>query len=231
MTVSHLSIAEIFLRLGLTCLASVVLGFERESHGRAAGLRTTLLVGTAAAVAMILSESYYLRISEAVAGGWRPDPGRLAAGVLTGMGFLGAGAIIRQDNVIRGVTTAAVLWFVTVLGLAFGCGQIALGLIGFAIALVILLLLPSFGAFIKNDWYATVAISFRMDGPTENDIRRIVESFAIKIKDADMEYDLKEGRKTVRYFLKFKKGELVSLSHRVVTELARQPGILQVKWT
>src|SRR4051812_46537490 len=101
---------DLVLRLGAALVASAAIGLERESHGRAAGLRTTVLVGVAAAIAMGLSEAPYLGVASSGTGTWRPDPMRLAAGVLTGMGFLGAGTIIKEGNMVRGVTTAATLW-------------------------------------------------------------------------------------------------------------------------
>src|SRR5690349_14046898 len=116
-----LSFPEILLRIGLAFAAGFVIGFERSGRGRPAGLRTTILTSVVAATAMIVSEKLFMESGAAVTGGnWRPDPARLGAGVLTGIGFLGGGTIMRHDNVIRGVTTAACLWFVTVLGLAFG---------------------------------------------------------------------------------------------------------------
>ena len=144
-----LSTPDILLRVGSALIAGLIVGFERESHGRAAGLRTTILVSVASALAMILSEHLY-RMSGDIQT-WRPDPARLAAGILTGMGFLGAGTIIRQDNVIRGVTTAAVLWFVSVLGLIFGSGYFILGFLGVLVALLTLFVLPGLENFIKNN--------------------------------------------------------------------------------
>ncbi len=88
---SHLSANDLFLRLGLALLAGSVIGFERESHGRAAGLRTTILVCVASAMAMILSESIFMASNANSVLSWRSDPARLAAGVLTGMGFFGSG--------------------------------------------------------------------------------------------------------------------------------------------
>lgn len=88
---------EILLRIGLTLVAGFILGIERERHGRAAGLRTTLLVSLSACAVMIISDSFYVK-SLAIVGSepaWHPDPARLAAGALSGMGFLGAGVIIR----------------------------------------------------------------------------------------------------------------------------------------
>lgn len=220
---------DVLARLGCALVAGFVLGFERESHGRAAGLRTTLLVCVAAALAMIISGSFYTE-SEETSLTWRPDPARLAAGVLTGMGFLGAGAIIRQDNVVRGVTTAAVLWFVTMLGLAFGKGHFALGGIGFLIAIIILFVLPSLEGIIKNDWYASLTVVLQLDASSEKEIKQLLEKQGVKVKEVDMEYDLLKKQKTLHFSLKFKKNNLLALSGEVVHRLVDQPGVIQVKW-
>jgi len=97
---------------------SGVIGFEREVHGRAAGLRTHILVCVGSALIMLTSlyifDIYISRVSL--------DPTRLATGVITGIGFLGAGTIIRSGASIKGLTTAASIWAVAGVGLAVGCG-------------------------------------------------------------------------------------------------------------
>ena len=124
----------IALRLVLTIVAGVLIGFNRGGQGEPAGLRTTLLVCLAASIAMLQAN---LLLGTA---GRSPDSYvildlmRLPLGILTGVGFIGAGAIFRQNDLLRGVTTAATLWFVTVIGLCFGGGQIGLGVAGTAIA-------------------------------------------------------------------------------------------------
>ena len=150
---------DIFLRLGTALLIGLALGLEREKRGRAAGLRTTTLVAFAAA--LVLSE--WLPTARAAAGTFGGDPARLAAGVLAGMGFLGAGVIIRQDTLIRGVTTAAVLWTACILGLAAGSGNLGLALGSTAAVLGVLLGLPFIERKMDNDAYVTITVE--MDGP------------------------------------------------------------------
>jgi putative Mg2+ transporter-C (MgtC) family protein len=111
---------EIAIRLGLTLVAGVLIGFNRWEHGKGAGLRTTTLVGLAACVAMI-----QVNLLLPLAG--RPsdsfvmnDLMRLPLGVLTGVGFIGGGAIMRRGDMVIGVTTAATLWLITVIGLCLG---------------------------------------------------------------------------------------------------------------
>lgn len=109
---------QILARLLLATILSGIIGFEREARGRAAGFRTHILVCIGSALIMMTS-IYIFEIFKGVA---TVDPSRIAAQVVVGMGFLGAGAIIRAGETIRGLTTAASLWVVAGIGLAVGCG-------------------------------------------------------------------------------------------------------------
>lgn len=111
---------EIALRLTLTVIAGGLIGLNRGEHGRPAGLRTTLLVCLAASVAMIQTNLLIRTLGKTPDSFVVMDVMRLPLGILSGMGFIGAGAIVRRDNMVLGVTTAATLWFVTVIGLCFG---------------------------------------------------------------------------------------------------------------
>ena len=128
---------EIALRLALTVVAGTLIGLDRGEHGRAAGLRTTLLVCLAAAVAMIQANVLLATAGKTADSFATLDVMRLPLGILTGMGFIGGGAILRRDSLILGVTTAATLWFVTVIGLCFGGGQISLGIAALVLGVVV----------------------------------------------------------------------------------------------
>jgi len=224
---------EILLRVALTVIAGTILGVEREHHGRAAGLRTTLLVSLAACVAMIISDSFYLK-SVADTGGaptWHPDPARLAAGALAGMGFLGAGVIIHQNtHLVRGVTTAATLWFATVVGLSFGAGALGIGIVATLLSTVVLVVLPALEGKIKNDWYSDLTVHVKRDGATLDEVRTVVEAFAIKIKGVDLEEDLVAGERRLTLHLKYKKGRMVSSPGDLTEQLAGLSGIRLVRW-
>jgi len=114
---------EAFVRLALAALAGALIGLEREIRGREAGFRTNLLVALGSALVMIVS-IHFARVPWHPAGGFNitVDPARMAYGVMTGVGFLGAGAIIKQRFGVRGLTTAAGLWCVAATGLAAGLG-------------------------------------------------------------------------------------------------------------
>ena len=207
----------------------MVVGLERESHGRAAGLRTTALACVAAALAMIISEIMYIE-SAATGAAWRPDPARLGAGILTGIGFLGAGTIIRHANVIRGVTTAASLWFVTVVGLAFGSGQFFPGFIGVGIALVTLFVLPEIERHIQSDWYATLTVTLELDALSEDQLKQRLKALGVKVKTVELNYDLVKKQKTVSCELRLKKPDLFEVSRKVVGDLKGCSGVLQIQW-
>ena len=126
------------MRLALTVLAGTLIGINRTERGRPAGLRTTLLVCLAASVAMIQANLLMATAGKTGDSFITLDLMRLPLGILSGMGFIGAGAIVRRDNLVLGITTAATLWFVTVIGLCFGGGQLRLGLAALALGLAVL---------------------------------------------------------------------------------------------
>ncbi len=117
----------------ITVLAGLV-GFERERHGRAAGLRTHILVGLGSCLIMLTS----LYLMEGLSGQVEIDPTRMAAQVISGIGFLGAGTILRFRASVRGLTTAASLWAVAGIGLAVGAGFLVGALAGTAMMLLAL---------------------------------------------------------------------------------------------
>ncbi len=113
-----MGIYEIVFKLTLASILGALIGLERESLNRPAGLRTYTLVCVGSALAMIVSIDIYLQYYHTV----NADPGRIAAQVVSGIGFLGAGTIIREGATVRGLTTAAGLWAVACIGLAVGSG-------------------------------------------------------------------------------------------------------------
>src|SRR5919197_3449003 len=114
----NISDGELILRLALTVLLCGAIGLEREARAQVAGLRTHILVGLGAALFTLVSAYAF----DADKPGSNVDPSRIAAQIVTGIGFLGAGTIIRQGLTVRGLTTAASLWIVAAVGMAAGAG-------------------------------------------------------------------------------------------------------------
>jgi putative Mg2+ transporter-C (MgtC) family protein len=231
-TLAHDLRFEILIRLGLSLIAGLVIGIERESHGRAAGLRTTLIVCLSSCVAMIVSDSFY---RESFNGGppsnWHPDPARLAAGILAGMGFLGAGVIVHQrDHIVRGVTTAATLWFAAIIGLALGAGSIGVGIVSTVLSLIILTIVPRFENRMENDWYSDLSIHFHSHDTSVEHATRIIEKHGIAIKGLDWKENLVDGERLILYHVKYKKGERLTLPGKLITALRDLPDVKNVHW-
>jgi putative Mg2+ transporter-C (MgtC) family protein len=128
-----LSDFELIQRLLLAALIGGLLGLEREIRQKSAGLRTNILIAVGTTLFTLMS--YELADAPGA------DPGRVAAQIVTGVGFLGAGAIMRTDDRIHGLTTAATVWVNAALGVTVGGGEYHLAMIGTAVTLVVLLLL------------------------------------------------------------------------------------------
>lgn len=140
------------VRLLSAMILGGVIGLEREFHGRPAGLRTHIMVCLGAAMLMLIPE----RLSPAL---FRvTDPGRIAAGVITGIGFLGAGAIIRVGDLVRGLTTAACIWFTAAMGVLAGSGLIGLALISAVLGLMVLVVFDRMEQWIPASLYRRIRV-------------------------------------------------------------------------
>lgn len=122
-----LGIGEIFLRLLCAMAVGILIGTEREISNRPAGMRTHVLVALGACVVMLSGQMIFTQYR---AYGANPDPARLAAQVITGVGFLGAGTIMKEGPTVHGLTTAASLWTIACLGIAAGGGYYAIAILG-----------------------------------------------------------------------------------------------------
>jgi putative Mg2+ transporter-C (MgtC) family protein len=136
--VPSLSWGEVLARLALAAVLGAAIGFERELREREAGLRTHLLVCLGAALFTIVSAYGFHEFLTSGGAVVRTDPTRIAAQIVTGIGFLGAGAIIRQGISVRGLTTAATLWVAAAIGMAAGAGYYSGAVLGTVLTLVAL---------------------------------------------------------------------------------------------
>ncbi|MCL2319558.1 MAG: MgtC/SapB family protein [Treponema sp.] len=174
---------DMILRLFLGFLAGAIIGFERSYKRQVAGLRTHILIATGATLLMILS----IYLPEQYAGPRTGDPGRIAAQVVSGIGFLGAGAIIRLGNNVRGLTTAASLWFVAAVGLAIGGGMFVVAGVAEAFGLVTLLILNMVEKKIfPMERYKMLEISFKDNIPSTKETLDIVKAAGIQVQSIDV---------------------------------------------
>jgi putative Mg2+ transporter-C (MgtC) family protein len=133
-----LSLGELILRIALAAALGGAIGAERELRERGAGLRTHLLVSVGSALFTLVSAYGFRGFDYGSQNGIVFDPTRIAAQIVTGIGFLGAGAIIRQGLSVRGLTTAATLWIAAAIGLAAGAGYYSAAVVTTATVLIAL---------------------------------------------------------------------------------------------
>lgn len=151
--------AEAILRLLLAAAVGGLVGIEREVRGRQAGFRTNLLVCVGSALVMIVSIQFANRQwNHSPSFNINIDPARIAYGVMTGVGFLGAGTIVHHGTSVRGLTTAAGLWCVAALGLAAGFGLYMLTFVSCAIVVLGLWLLDYVGRVLPQARYHTIVV-------------------------------------------------------------------------
>jgi putative Mg2+ transporter-C (MgtC) family protein len=151
--------AEVLGRLLLAALLGGAVGLEREIHGRPAGIRTYLILSLGTALLMVLSEYLVVTYHGKYPGiSMQADPGRIAGQAITGIGFLGAGVIIRYQDTVRGLTTAACVWLVCSVGLAVGAGFYVLGVAVTLLTLIALIGLKAGERHMRKDWFEDLEV-------------------------------------------------------------------------
>lgn len=185
---------HLLARLLLASFLGGLIGLEREIHGRPAGFRTHLLVSLGACLFTITSLEVYRTFGNFSGNGpVGVDPGRIAAQVVTGIGFLGAGAIIRERASIRGLTTAACLWVAAALGIACGIGLFWLAISVTLVALVNLLLLKEVERRLTRDTYVMVKVCGEDKGDFLARVYGVLNETGIENVDAKLQKDLEKG--------------------------------------
>jgi putative Mg2+ transporter-C (MgtC) family protein len=167
--------------LGAVVIGAMI-GFERTFHGRPAGFRTHALVCVASALLMIVTVYQNAWMTEMPADAIRTDPTRMAQGIMTGIGFLGAGVIFKEGLTVRGLTTAASIWVTASIGILIGIGFWFAAIIGAMATLVILALFRFIESRLPSEFYAHHVLSFARDKVMiEEDMRKLIGSHGFSI--------------------------------------------------
>jgi putative Mg2+ transporter-C (MgtC) family protein len=193
---------EIIFRLVLASILGGAVGLEREVHGRPAGVRTYLLLSLGSALIMVISQYLFHQYRGGVPGvNLQVDPGRIAAQAITGIGFLGAGVIIRYKDAIRGLTTAACVWVVCAVGLTIGGGFYLYGSVVAAITVLALVGLKPLEKKLRRDWYQEMTVvSGEMPEQVEN-IQEIIDRYGFKVVNSGLSRDLEKKEVTITFLL------------------------------
>ncbi|MBQ6235988.1 MAG: MgtC/SapB family protein [Clostridia bacterium] len=201
---SLLQYAEFLIRILVSCFCGACIGYERTKRLKEAGIRTHIIVCCAAALTMIISKYGFVDMNMEGAffpGTHSTDPARLAAQIISGVSFLGAGIIFRNGNSVRGLTTAAGIWATAAIGLAIGAGMYVIGLIGTLIIAAIQIVMHRFT--IGTDSMMVGTISCKTEQPTqfrkaldEYVARNKMQVLATKVKFSD------DGSETYQFTLR-----------------------------
>lgn len=196
--------SDIAIRLLLAMVAGAVIGLDREAGGHSAGLRTTIIVSLAAAVAMIQANILFSVPGKTYDLFATMDPMRLPLGILTGVGFIGAGAIMKRENLVAGVTTAATLWVMTVIGLCFGAGQLLLGCIATVLIIFTLAILKGLDFLIKREQRGRLIITSDLGAASPPDIDTMIRDSGYRAQFVRQCRDPGTGRFATEYEIVWK---------------------------
>jgi putative Mg2+ transporter-C (MgtC) family protein len=222
---------QIALRLSLALFASFLIGFDRDEHGKTSGIRTNMLVCLAATLAMLQANQLMDSTGKTSSSFVVLDLMRMPLGILTGIGFIGAGAILRKDGLVHGLTTAATLWYITVLGLLFGGGQIGVGIAATAIALLILWALKFCENFLPTRSHGTLHLEFsEIRSPTEAELRALLHQAGFSISLWNAEYR-DAALHCLTCDLRWRsKGSVEPATPTAILQLASSPAFTSLTW-
>jgi putative Mg2+ transporter-C (MgtC) family protein len=217
---------ELLLRMAVGTLLSGIIGFERDLHGRPAGLRTHMIVGLASSVFMVVSTHFIYFQHYAKEDLVAADPSRIAASVVTGIGFLAGGAILRTGLSVQGLTTAAGLWLVAAIGLCAGGGMYVESVACTAIGIGALTVLRRFED--KDDRFVRrkISLSFGETAPPVSTVLGELEALGAQVSHTEYEKHVEEKRTAVSFHVRYR----VSVGNeKVLEKLESQPGVRRVR--
>jgi len=203
-------------------------GLEREYHGRPAGLRTHILVCLSSTMLILISRELG---TETVGTAARAtfDPNRMGAGIVTGIGFLGASTVLRSGDFLRGLTTAACIWFVAGLGIVLGAEHYALGTLCTLIVLLVLTVLNRMAGGITPTVYRRLIVIVRRPElePLVQEIKQILRAEHISVMDVASGHDNERGMQEIVLYLSLRNE---SQAPRVTERVAQLAGVTQARW-
>lgn len=191
-------VERIVLYAGSALLAGSLIGLERTFHGRPAGFRTHALVCLASALLMLVTTHQWQWMAGVPLEAIRTDPTRMAAGIMTGIGFLGAGVIFKEQLTVRGLTTAASIWLTATLGILYGIGFFVPAVLGTLAALGTLAGFRWVEDRLPTQLYAHCSVRFpREQVPAEGALREMVAEQKAEV--ASLSYHLVNGGDAFEY--------------------------------
>ena len=213
---------------GALCIGAMI-GFERTFHGRPAGFRTHALVCIASAILMIVTVYQHQWMTLLEHDAIRTDPTRMAQGIMTGIGFLGAGVIFKEGLTVRGLTTAASIWVTAAIGILVGIGFWFAALVGAIATLMVLALFRVIEARLPSEFYAHHMLRFQRDRVMrEGDVRKMIGDHGFTI--ANLSSRLSEGGQQFEYRMIIKSRDRIN-AERLSEHLRGLPEVTEFRIT
>lgn len=222
-------VAEILLPLLAAAILGGAIGLEREFHGRPAGLRTHIMVCLGSAMVMLVSTRLQTLLPTLTPdSALRVDPGRIAAGIVTGIGFLGAGAIMKLKSTHRGLTTAACIWFVAALGVVVGVRAYAMGVAGTLLALAVLMLLTRVEGAMRPDTYREIVVVAARSEDLLQRVRAALAGLGMTVQSSEFEEEIERNQVRMVLNVRFRRGGVSE--DAVLRHLRELPGVRTLGW-
>jgi len=219
-----ISEVQIILRILVGALLGAVIGFERERDSQPAGLRTHMILVVGATLAMVLSVNLGYLFARP---GTPADPARLAAQVISGIGFLGAGAILRYGFNVKGLTTATSLWTMAIVGMAVGAGYYLVGVFTTALMLVVLALLNVIEKrFVRKPISRFITIQADYRKGVVKSIRQIVQDFSEDLVSFNIQKHVKNKRLRIQVMTRISRDQKLE---ELVETLSDVEGVRNLK--
>ena len=215
---TEIPLLEIFLRLAAALVAGGIIGYERERDSQPAGLRTHMILALGAALVMILSVNIGIKFGS--------DPSRLAAQVVSGIGFLGAGAILRFGFNVKGLTTASTLWTTAMVGMAIGYGYYLVSLFAVVITIIVLTLVERFEKkFVRVNVIRTVVVDVHEREGILREVRKTISKMADALFAFSVQKSVKNKHMRLEIVARFNRNEKLEDMLEVISSIEGVKGI------
>jgi putative Mg2+ transporter-C (MgtC) family protein len=221
--------SDIAVRLACTVLAGFLVGFDRDERGKPAGIRTNVLVCLAASLSMILANGMLGTAGKNSSSFSVLDLMRLPLGILSGMGFIGAGAILRKGEMVLGVTTAATLWMVTMLGLCYGAGKILLGTVGLVLTLLTLWGLKIVERHLPQEHRGSLCIVGTGE-ELPGELRSLIKQNGMRMHAWSVDVSRGSAGVTVECELRWQAREREQQEPALIASLRQRPDVERLRW-
>jgi putative Mg2+ transporter-C (MgtC) family protein len=218
---------DVAIRLGAALACGGLVGLDRGTRGRIAGLRTTILMCLAACGAMIEANLVLSVTGKTGAHFATMDALRFPLGILSGIGFIGAGAIVRRGNLVTGVTTAATLWLITVVGLLLGAGYVLIGIAVTIVAFAVLWGLKGVEPLLRREHRGHLIVMLNGQGPSNEALCAAIREAGYRVTSFAIRH---EGLRRVECHLAWYSTSPQDHAPALVEQLAGQAGVESVEW-